>query len=76
MENRALSEKMEEILGLETPPIAVKIIKPEECIPNIDSPERKSRYCQLLMLARKGRLLKLTPKNIACPAAKADLGWK
>jgi len=75
LENRILSQKMEEILGLDYSPIAVKIVKTEEPLPDIKLPTQKSRYCQLLMLARKGQTLMLTAENIACPAAKAALGF-
>ncbi|MEM3549798.1 MAG: DUF169 domain-containing protein, partial [Candidatus Bathyarchaeia archaeon] len=37
-------------------------------------PSQKSRYCQLLMLARKGQTLMLTAEDFACPAAKAAFG--
>jgi len=74
MEKQILSQKLEEILGLDTPPIAVKIIKTEEPLPDIKLPSQNSRYCQLLMLARKGQTLMLTAEKIACPAAKAALG--
>ena len=75
METRNLSQKMEEILGLESPLIAVKIVETEEPYPNMKSPPQKSRYCQLLMLARKGQTLMLTTEDFACPAAKAALGF-
>lgn len=74
MENKIMSQKLEEILGLHSPPIAVKMVKTEEPLPNIKVPAQRSRYCQLLMLARKGQTLMLTAENIACPAAKAALG--
>ena len=74
MENKTLSQKLEKILGLDCPPIAVKIIKTEEPLPDIKLPTQKSRYCQLLMLARKGQTLMLNAEKIACPAAKAALG--
>ncbi len=38
-------------------------------------PAQKSRYCQLLMLARKGQALMMTAEDLACPAAKAALGF-
>ena len=75
MKNEFFSRKIEELLGLESPPIAVKIVKPEEPMPDVKSPERKSRHCQLLMLARRGFTFKLTPEDISCPAAKAALGF-
>ena len=69
-----MSQRMEKILGLDTPPLAVKIVKTEENSPSVNSPPHKSRYCQLLMLARKGQTLMLTAEDLACPAAKAALG--
>jgi len=69
-----MSQRMEKILGLDTPPLAVKIVKKEENSPSVNSPPHKSRYCQLLMLARKGQTLMLTAEDLACPAAKAALG--
>lgn len=66
---------MEEILGLDSPPIATKIVKAGETSPSIKSPPQKSRYCQLLMLARKGQTLMLTAEDLACPAAKAAIGF-
>jgi uncharacterized protein (DUF169 family) len=74
MENKILSQKLEEILGLDSPPIAIKIVKTEEPLPDIKLPTQNSRYCQLLMLARKGQTLMLNAEKIACPAAKAALG--
>jgi uncharacterized protein (DUF169 family) len=75
VENKILSRKIGQILGLDSPVIAVKIVKTEEPHPNIQSPQQKSRYCQLLMLARKGQTLMLTSEDLACPAAKAALGF-
>ncbi|MCW4045869.1 MAG: DUF169 domain-containing protein [Candidatus Bathyarchaeota archaeon] len=74
MDNNIMSQKLEEILGLETQPIAIKIVKTEDPLPNIKLPSQNSRYCQLLMLAKRGQTLMLTAENIACPAAKAALG--
>ena len=74
MEKQTLSQKLEEILDLDSPPIAIKIVKAEEPIPDIKLPTQNSRYCQLLMLARKGQTLMLNAEKIACPAAKAALG--
>lgn len=75
MKNKIFSEKIEQILGLDSPPIGVKIVKIEENMPDIRATPQKSRYCQLLMLARKGQTLMLTAENMACPAAKAALGF-
>ncbi|MCW4003866.1 MAG: DUF169 domain-containing protein [Candidatus Bathyarchaeota archaeon] len=74
MENQILSQKIEKILGLGSPPLAIKIIKTEDPLPNIRLPTQNSRYCQFLMLARKGQTLILNAEKLACPAAKAALG--
>jgi len=75
LETKILSQRMEKILGLDTPPLAVKIVKTEENLPDVKSPPQKSRYCQLLMLARKGQTLMLKAEDLACPAAKAAIGF-
>jgi len=74
MENTLLSQKLEDILGLDTFPMAVKIIKTEDPLPDIRLPTQNSRYCQLLMLAKKGETMMIDAEKIACPAAKAALG--
>jgi uncharacterized protein (DUF169 family) len=74
MENETLSKKLVDILGLETLPVAVKIIKTEDPLPDIKLPAQNSRYCQLLMMAKKGQTLMIDAEKIACPAAKAALG--
>jgi len=75
VKNEIISQKIEQILGLDSPPLAIKIVKIEEPLPNIRSSPQRSRYCQLLMLARKGQILMLTAEDLACPAAKAALGF-
>jgi len=74
LENKILSQKLEGLLGLVSLPIAVKIVKTEDPLPEIMEPPQRSRFCQLLMLARRGKTLMLNAENIACPAAKAALG--
>ncbi|MBS7633449.1 DUF169 domain-containing protein [Candidatus Bathyarchaeota archaeon] len=75
MDKKILSKKLEDSLGLTISPVAVKIIKANEPLPNVKKLPQKSRYCQLLMLAKKGETLLLTAEDIACPAAKAALGF-
>jgi uncharacterized protein (DUF169 family) len=72
---RETTGRMMEILELKNSPIAVKLIKPGEELPNIKAPGKRPRYCQLLMLGRRGETLLLTPENIACPAASAAFGF-
>ena len=66
MSLRVTAEKMRQILELPHSPTAVRLIKPGEEIPrNIKTPDKRSRHCQLLMLARHGETLLLTPDQLA-----------
>jgi uncharacterized protein (DUF169 family) len=70
------SSKIKNILGLSYSPVGVKFVKPDEELPSdADILSKKSRYCQLLMRARKGETLTLLPENLACPAAYAAFGF-
>jgi len=76
MSFRETAEKLRQILELQHSPIAIRLIKSGEEIPkHINVPEQRSRYCQLLMLARRGETLLLTPERLACPAASAAFGF-
>ena len=65
---------MQEILGMETSPVAVKFYEEFVHLPGYELPEKR-RYCQVLMEARRGGQVLLTPENIACPAAAWALGF-
>lgn len=65
---------MREILGMSTSPVAVKFHEEFARLPGYELPEKR-RYCQVLMEARKGKRVLLTPDNIACPAAAWALGF-
>lgn len=66
---------MQEILGMSTSPVAVKFYEGFTHLPGYELPEKR-RYCQVLMEARRGKRVLLTPENIACPAAAWALGFK
>ena len=73
-----ISEKIENILGLERKAAAVKFIDDdfeEVELDNYDS-ETKTRYCQALMRAGKGEKIMITENNISCPASAAAFGLK
>ncbi|MFN2340024.1 MAG: DUF169 domain-containing protein [Halanaerobium sp.] len=73
-----ISEKLENILGLERKAAAVKFIDDdfeEVELDNYDS-ETKTRYCQALMRAGKGEKIMITENNISCPASAAAFGLK
>jgi uncharacterized protein (DUF169 family) len=65
---------MQEILGMSTSPVAVKFYEEFARLPGYELPEKR-RYCQVLMEAREGKRVLLTPENIACPAAAWALGF-
>jgi uncharacterized protein (DUF169 family) len=76
MSFRETAEKIRQILELQHSPIAIRLIKSGEEMPkHINVPEKRSRHCQLLMLARHGETLLLTPDHLACPAAAAAFGF-
>jgi len=62
-------------LGLTTSPVVVVFLRPGEEPEGFAEP-KAIRFCQALMLARRGQQVLLTPDNIACPAAAAVLGFK
>ena len=54
MKSKSLSEKLEKILGLESPPIAVKIIKSEDPMPKItESLEKLSKKAMIAVRDKK-----------------------
>lgn len=65
---------MEEILGMPTSLVAVRFHEEFTRLPGYDLPDKR-RYCQVLMEARRGRRVLLSPGNIACPAAAWALGF-
>lgn len=72
---RAYGYKMKNILGLESEPIGVKFTT------ETDAPEKAEnlghhRYCQALMMARRGRKVFLNADGLACPAAAAAFGFR
>ena len=70
------SKKLTSLLGLDFPVLGVRFQKPGETEPGDWPSEKKLRFCQSLMLARKGGMVKLTADNITCPAAAASFGFK
>ena len=73
MENFA--QKLQDILKLESHPVAVKFCKD---IPDWNGfvEAKRSRYCQALMRARRGEKVYLTPDEISCPASASALGFR
>lgn len=67
--------KLTEILGLETPPVAVKFLKPGETIPEgFTVPARRMRFCQAVMEASWGKMLVVSPTEMACGPGPGSFG--
>ena len=75
---RAAANRMKEILGLDTEPVAVFLLPSGADNSAFDGFVEVAghRYCQLLMRARHGESLRLAPDGLACPAAASAFGFK
>jgi uncharacterized protein (DUF169 family) len=70
------SVKLANLLGLDFPVLGVKFLRPGETEPGDWPSEKKLRFCQALMFARKEERVKLTADNITCPASASAFGLK
>ena len=69
-----MSGLLENILKLRWKPVAVSLIRKGEPLPHVAVPEVRLRYCQSLIMARRGKTL-LMPKNShSCPDGTSILG--
>ena len=75
---RTAANRMKEILGLDTEPVAVFLLPSGADNSAFDGFVEVAghRYCQLLMRARHGESLRLSPDGLACPAAASAFGFK
>ncbi|AKB23830.1 hypothetical protein MSMTP_0361 [Methanosarcina sp. MTP4] len=75
MDYAEISEKLVKILDLRYEPVAVKVIKKGEAIPEgYNIPEKNIRHCQSIMRARKGESLVVTADKHACVVGGSSLG--
>ena len=70
------ANRMISILNLDHPPIAVKLLKPSDPLPEGFDSTQKLRFCQSIMKAKCGQQILLTQENITCPAAAAAFGFR
>ena len=70
------SVKLANLLGLDFPVLGVKFVESGAELSEEWPSDKKLRFCQALMLARKGEMVKLTANNITCPASAAAFGLK
>ncbi len=69
------SKKISEILELQCPPLAVKLLRAGDDVPEGYDGSRKLRFCQALMMAKRGHKVLLNGENITCPAAASAFGF-
>jgi uncharacterized protein (DUF169 family) len=69
------ASQISEAVQLSRHPVAIKFIDDLDAFR--DKPTaRGHRFCQLVMRARQGKTMVLTPEAISCPGAAAALGFK
>ena len=78
--NTITSRQLQDILGLDREPAAVKLFNDAEALmeqglSHIDN-NKRSRYCQAVMRASRGEKVVLGADNIACASAAAAFGFK
>ena len=70
----AYSEKLENILKLRWKPVAVSLIPKNSPVPHMPIPRGRMRYCQALIMARRGHSLLMPASSHACPDGSSILG--
>jgi len=72
-----IGKSLEEILRLQTYPLAVKLVKNESEFPEkTRRPEQKIAICQALTISRRyGWTMGITEKDSGCPAVSLAYGW-
>ena len=72
-----IGKSLEEMLRLQTYPLAVKLVKDESEFPDrARRPEQRIAVCQALTLSRRyGWTMGITEKDSGCPAVNLAYGW-
>lgn len=65
---------LDRILKLRWKPVAVTLIKKGEPLPHVPVPRVRLRYCQALIMARRGKQILMPPSSHACPDGASILG--
>lgn len=74
MDNKLVSEKLKNLLGLTNEAVAIKLLSDNGAVEGYDS-EKKYTFCQFIMRAREGNKLLATADNIACANGASALGF-
>lgn len=67
-------ETLSSILDLRWDPVAISLIKKGQALPDVPMPRVKLRFCQSLMMARRGKSLLMPAQCHACPDGTHILG--
>ena len=68
------SEVLEDILKLRSKPVAISLIRNGEPLPHIPVPSVRLRYCQALIMARRGLSMLMPADSHSCPDGASILG--
>jgi uncharacterized protein (DUF169 family)/NAD-dependent dihydropyrimidine dehydrogenase PreA subunit len=68
------SERLEDILKLRWKPVAVNLIPNDAPVPHMPIPRGRLRYCQALIMARRGISMLMPASSHACPDGTSILG--
>ena len=71
---RECAQTMQDILKLRWQPVAVNLIKKNDPVPHIPVPRTRLRYCQSLIMARRGYRILMPLSAHACPDGSSILG--
>lgn len=75
MQNKMLAEAMRKALTLRWSPVAVRLMRPGEEVPEgVAEPADRIRHCQSITAARRGNCLYLPPRKHACPDGAGIMG--
>lgn len=73
---RDMAGRVTKILGLQADLVGVRLLGPDAETPAGATRLTQHRYCQAIMLARRGQHVMLDGEGIACPAAAAAFGFR
>lgn len=75
MKYQKLANELTNLLTLRWSPVAVKLLRPGEPVPeNVYEPQVPLRHCQAITAARRGSCLYMPPAKHACPDGAAIMG--
>ena len=68
------SQALERVLTLRSKPVAVTLIPRGEPLPHVPVPRIRLRYCQSLIIARRGKSILMPPHSHSCADGTSILG--